>query len=144
MASSPLRRVVLDTTVLVSGAISANGHPARLLDAVRGGRLELLVCPTLIEELKSTLAKPRLQRWVDGPDEIDAFVAAIGQWATHYPDPVEVDPGACRDPNDAYLLALGVVTAADAIVSGDKDLTVLRRHKPPMFTPRQAVERLEP
>lgn len=138
-----LRRVVLDTTVLVSGAISAHGPSARLIDAVRGQRLDLVVCPILIAELAATIHKPRLRRWVPDLDQADAFVATVAQWATHYPDPTTINMAACRDPNDAYLLALGVTAGVDAIVSGDKDLTVLGRHRPPVLTPRQAIERLD-
>ena len=137
-----LQRVVLDTSVLVSGVINASGPSAHLVNALRSGRLELLVCPTLITELQATLLKPRLQRWLPDPAQSADYVTAVSRWSTHYPDPAVVDSTACRDPNDAYLLALGIATDADAIISGDKDLTILRRHRPPVLTPRQAVDRI--
>ena len=101
------------------------------------------MCPTLITELRTTLGKPRLPRWLPNQDEGAAFVAEVVVWATHHRDPTDVNPSACRDPNDAYVLTLGVATGVDAIVSGDKDLTVLRRHRPPIVTPRRAVELLD-
>ena len=97
----------------------------------------------LIRELRATMAKPRLQRWLSGPDEVAAYVADVSRWATHLPDPIDIDFTACRDPNDAFILAFGLQTEADAIVSGDKDLTVLVRHRPSVLTPRRALDRLD-
>ena len=110
---------------------------------MRAGQLEVLVCPTLIAGLDAALRKPRWQRWLPDADEVANYVTAVVRWSTNYSDPLDVNPSACRDPNDAYLLALGVASGADAIVSGDKDLTVLRGHRPPVLTPRRAVELLD-
>ena len=136
-----MRRVLLDTSVLVSGAIISLGPSARLVDAVRSGRLELVVCPTLIAELTRTLALPRLARRV-APELAGPYIALIDNLAVHYPDPTDIDPAACRDPNDAYLLALATTAAVDALVTGDKDLLVLTDHQPPVISPAAAVELL--
>lgn len=36
-------------------------------------------------------------------------------------------PSLCRDPKDDYLLELAVISSADFIVTGDKDLLELER-----------------
>lgn len=134
-------RVVLDTNVLVSGLINAHGPSARLVDSVRTGVLDLAVCPQLLEELGHTLAKPRMSRYVT-EDDVAEYLAAVSAWSTSYPDPVDVDEAVCRDPDDAYLVALYNDAHADLLVSGDKgfseaaDLAFV-------LTPREAVDRLD-
>lgn len=134
-------RVVLDTNVLVSGLINARGPSARLVDAVRTGLIDLAVCPHLLEELKRTLAKPRMSRYVTADDAAE-YVAAVTAWSTPYPDPVDVDAAACRDPDDAYLVALYTDAHAVFLVSGDKDFSGAA-DLAFVLTPRQAVRRLE-
>ncbi len=51
--------------------------------------------------------------------------------------PEERDPGTCRDPDDLMVLGLLSPGAAQAIVTGDKDLLVLKQFKgTPIMTPR--------
>ncbi|MFN2582732.1 MAG: putative toxin-antitoxin system toxin component, PIN family [Candidatus Dormibacteria bacterium] len=134
-------RVVLDSNVLVSGLIKAHGPSARLVDAVRTGLLDLAVCPHLLEELGRTLAKPRMSRYVTEDDAAE-YVAAVSTWSTPYPDPVDVNEPVCRDPADAYLVALYNDAHADFLVSGDKDFSGTEALAF-VLTPRQAVDQLE-
>ena len=54
------------------------------------------------------------------------------------PEPV------CRDPDDDQVLAVAIAAKADAIVTGDKDLLILRQHADiPIWSPRQLVELLD-
>jgi predicted nucleic acid-binding protein len=54
------------------------------------------------------------------------------------PDPVAVT----RDPNDDYLVALAIAAQADALVSGDRDLTDLQDPPVSVLTPRTFLDRL--
>lgn len=47
-----------------------------------------------------------------------------------------------RDPDDDYLIALARTARADALVSGDADLTDLDLTDLPVLTPRQFLEDL--
>lgn len=47
-----------------------------------------------------------------------------------------------RDPTDDYLLALARFAGAAYLVSGDKDLTVLKDVVPPVLTPAAFLETL--
>ena len=53
-------RVVLDTNILVSALISPSGHPAAIYDAWEDGKFTLLTCVEQLDELRSTLQKPRV------------------------------------------------------------------------------------
>lgn len=125
----------------MSGLISARGSSARLVDAVRTGALDLAVCPRLLDELARTLVKPRMSLYVTEDDAAE-YVAAVTAWSTQYPDPVHVHEAVCRDPDDAYLVALYHHAHADVLVSGDKDFRGAARLAF-VLTPRQAVNRLE-
>jgi len=52
-------RIVADTNVLVSG-LGWGGASAKILDAVRDGRLALVQSPALLAELRRVLAYPKL------------------------------------------------------------------------------------
>jgi putative PIN family toxin of toxin-antitoxin system len=112
-------RAVLDSGVLISGAISAKGTAAAILSAWYGGDLEIVVCPSLLAELRRALAYPKVRRLVP-ENEANALVMVIEQAAITLPDPLDV-PAVCRDPNDDYLFALAREAGA-VLVSGDNDI----------------------
>ena len=49
-----------------------------------------------------------------------------------------------RDRKDDYLVALARDERVDAIVSGDRDLLEAGLTAPPIWSPRELVERLRP
>jgi len=112
-------RAVLDPGVLISGAISARGTPAAILGAWYGGDLEIVVCPSLLVELRRAFAYPKVRRLVPETDA-DTLVTVIERAAITLPDPVDVQP-VCRDPKDDYLFALALEAGA-VLVSVDKDV----------------------
>lgn len=135
-----MARVVLDPAVLVSSLISPLGNPALLWQAVRDERIEIITSPRLLAELARVLARPKLRRYVT-VDEVEAFVAEVARYGTSLPDPADPPP-VSRDPNDDYLVALARSGAAEALVSGDHDLTDMSDADPPVLTPAVAVAQL--
>ena len=133
-------RVVADPNILISAALSPNGVPAQLIDAARAGTVGLIVCPELIRELSSVLARPKFRRWLSD-EQAERYVADIAALAEPQPDPPPPYPIATRDPNDDYLVALALASNADALVSGDQDLTSLPY--PTVLTPRVLLDQLE-
>jgi len=52
-------------------------------------------------------------------------------------DPLPFSPDICRDPDDVKILGLAVAANANYIVSGDKDLLVLKEFQGiPILNPR--------
>lgn len=136
----PLRRVVLDPNVLVSGVISAHGAPASLVDLIDAGVVVPVVCPILLDELRRVLKRPKFRRYVS-PDQATRFLPEFTRSAEHHDDPTAT-PSVSRDPEDDYLVALARTSRADALVSGDKDLTHLNLHDLVIHTPRQFLDEL--
>lgn len=133
-------RLVLDSGVYVSAAISGVGAPAQLLGAAIEGRIVLLVSTLLVSELRDVLSRPKLRRWLTLEDA-QTFVEGVELVAEAVPDPPpDACAGACRDPDDDYLVALAEVHAATLLVSGDKDLLEVDRPGLDVRTPRDALD----
>jgi uncharacterized protein len=110
-------RIVVDTNVWVSGIAFPDGAPGRVLQALRAGRFEAIASWDLAEEIVEVLRRPRIRAL--GIEEADVKDVLI-LLAPMLPD-VEVGL-TIRDPDDAAVVSAAVAGAADAIVSGDKDL----------------------
>ncbi|CAN5189854.1 hypothetical protein BH20ACT5_BH20ACT5_24820 [soil metagenome] len=103
--------------------------------------MELLMSPRLIGELVEVLDRPKFAQQ-SAAGRAGAYVAALVAGAVVVPDPAEASRP-CRESDDDYLLALAVASAADVIVSGDRDLLELADPPVPVSTPRAFLDRLE-
>lgn len=123
---SVLRRVVMDTSTLVSAALRIGSLPHQaLLKAMAS--CEVCASIATLDELERVLMRDKFDRYLEAETRL-AFVALIRQhshlFAVQQADELALQP-ACRDPDDNKLLALALVSEADAIVSSDNDLLVL-------------------
>ena len=118
-------RVVLDTNVLVS-ALLFGGRTGMLCDLWKSGRIIPLVTKETFAEFRKVLSYPKFkltQREIRSilNEEILPFV-----------EPVEITKrinGICRDPLDDMFLAVAAGGAAQFLVTGDKDLLVLKHYR---------------
>lgn len=133
-------RVVVDPGVFVSALIAPKGTPAQLLDLLLEQRFELVISPRLLGELTGVLLRDRFRRYVTAA-EVREFVADLAAVAIVLRDPSH--PAAVtRDPNDDYLIALAMAAQADALVSGDRDLTDMEDSPVLVLTPRKFLDHL--
>lgn len=131
-----MRRIVLDTNVLVSALLSPNGPPARLLAAVKDGDVTLITSEEQLQELHRVLYRLNAQVRPDEAESLVDGLRAVGVIATDLPD-VDDSP----DPDDNQILATAIAGGADVIVSGDKKhmLSVGRVGAVPIVTARDAL-----
>jgi putative PIN family toxin of toxin-antitoxin system len=114
-------RLVVDTNVLVSSLLSAGMMElARII--VRDHRLIYSTMQLL--ELKDVLDRPKFRtRFLPGQkEELFNSLARNGELIDLIS---EVD--ICRDPDDNHLLALCKDGKADLLITGDKDMLVLKK-----------------
>lgn len=128
-----MRRVVIDSNVLISARLSPRGAPGRLLAAWLDERFELIVSPALLAELAGVLERPKFRRWLTA-GEARAFVRTLRVSAMLIDDPPPQHHD-LRDPDDSHLLTLARQAKVDYLVSGDGDLTSLESAQPPVITP---------
>jgi putative PIN family toxin of toxin-antitoxin system len=112
-----VKRVVLDTSVLVSGFRSRYGASQRLLRLVVEQRLVLLATPALFLEYEDVLKRPE-QREVSGLSvaQVDLALAAISVAV----EPVEIHFSwrpQLADADDEMVLEAAVNGRADALVT---------------------------
>lgn len=136
-----MTRFVIDTNVFVSALIGRKGSATdQLVRAFVEDKLEVVASPALLDELERVLARPNVRRHVNEAQARE-YVERIRRHAVIAADPKSV-PAVTRDPGDDYLVALARRESVDAIISGDLDLREAGLDDPPVWTPREASDRL--
>ncbi len=137
-------RLVIDTNVFVSGLISAEGSPARLLRAVQERRALHLVSDPIVEEYLRVLNYPRIRKF---KKISDAFVADIAAYLVHQTERIELRSKIkmSLDPDDDVFLNTAVDGRATLLVGGDKtDLLAQGKIEGiPIVSAREAGEQIE-
>jgi putative PIN family toxin of toxin-antitoxin system len=132
-------RAVLDANVIISGLLSPDGAPARVLVAWREGAFELIVSSQLLAELTRALSYPRLRERVNTQDTKD-LLDWLARFAT-LADDLGQALVRSADAADDYLIALAAGSDA-LLVSGDKHLLALADELP-ILPPVRFLELVE-
>jgi len=114
-------KVVIDANVIIA-AVAARG----LCEAIMELCLEhhhIILCEGIIleveEKLRHKLKVP--------PNIIDDYIGLLRN-NSQILAPNKIEEGVCRDPKDLMVLGLATAGRADAIVTGDKDLLVIKEY----------------
>jgi putative PIN family toxin of toxin-antitoxin system len=110
-------RAVVDTNVWVSGIAFPDGAPGRVLQELRIGAFEAVASWRLAEEIVEVMRRPRMRALGIGESDVRDVLILL---APMLPD-VEIDL-TIRDPDDIPVVSAAISGAAEAIVTGDKDL----------------------
>jgi hypothetical protein len=134
-------RVILDTNILLSALLSPLGAPAQLLGAWERKAFTLVACEALIAELRAVAARPffRARLRASAAELLAAGLRDFSFFCHRLPcGPI------APDPKDSYLLALADASQAEFLVTGDKQLLSLKRHKATrIITPAAMIEILK-
>jgi len=124
-----MKRIVLDTNVLVSATIVKDSNPDKVLQLWRRGEVELITSPLLLEEFADVLTRPNIQKlqWMS-PEEAAELVYEFSHATQVAPGELTLT-GISRDPKDDMVISAAVEMNADYIVSGDDDLLTLKEYK---------------
>lgn len=114
-------RIVLDTNVLIS-ALIARGVCADLLEHCAMSHV-LVTSDFIMGELREHL----VGKFKYTTMEADEAVALLGSQMEHV-TPATLEGSVCRDADDDQILGTAIAGLARCIITGDKDLLVLRRY----------------
>jgi hypothetical protein len=121
--------VVLDTSVIISALLSAEGPPAQIIDLWKAGVFDVAISTPLLDELKRALDYPQVKKFQKmTPDEINTL---LGRWSTIsvYVEPEVALEVVEDDPDDNRVLECAVAAKVNYIISGDKHLLDLGEYR---------------
>ena len=118
-------RVVLDTNVLISSLLF-KGKLSRIVALWQEGKIVPIISKETFDELRAVLEYPKFSLTAT---EIKSLIEheilpffEVAKVSEH----VE---GACRDPGDDKFISCAISANADFIVTGDKDLSDLKKYQ---------------
>jgi uncharacterized protein len=129
-------RVVIDTNILVSGLMSANNPPGKIVDALIQGVLTPVFSQTTFAELQDVLQRPQLQRYFVRieitPADFLATLREIAEFVVTEPCDIPI-----RDPKDRPFIELvATPPQPDFLINGDKDFEQQRYAGVPVISAR--------
>jgi putative PIN family toxin of toxin-antitoxin system len=115
------QRVVVDTNVWLSAALSTSGAPAQVVRRVLAGGVPVFSDATFAE-LETRIWKPKFDRYLSmqARQEILHDIKALGHWV-EIPQAIAAQ-GFSRDKDDDKFIHTALAGAALWLVSGDQDL----------------------
>jgi uncharacterized protein len=139
-----MRRVVFDSTVLISAFLGPGGLSSELLELAAAGDFTLLLAESIIAETSNKLlTSSRLRSRYDyNAATVTRFCRALALLA----EIVENLPaliGVVRDPDDDMIIACALKGQANAVITRDKDLLSLGSYQSiAIITPEAFRQRL--
>jgi putative PIN family toxin of toxin-antitoxin system len=116
-------RTVIDTSSLVSYALTQGELMRQVVAHWRAGTIAVLSSPATRAELAGVLARPAIRQRASIP--LDELVSGLVGFTEHVAGNLELAEG-CRDPKDDKFLACAVQGNADYLISSDRDLLDMR------------------
>lgn len=127
-------RVILDTNVILA-AFAGRGLAHALFELCLE-KHEKIISEHILSEVQRNLQK-KMKMPKDKVLLIPEYLKEFCAFSNHE----RLDKDACRDIDDVKILGLSEVAKPDYIITGDKDLLVLKKfHSVPIITPREFWE----
>ena len=121
--------VILDTSVVLSHLLSrGNNNTVQIFESAKSKKIILAICKETLNELKIKLSSPEIKKLLQYKPHLNAIFIAWYQYnAKMYSlNPANVHFNV-RDPNDIIYLQLALISKANYLISGDKDLLILQK-----------------
>lgn len=111
-------RLVFDTNVLISAALSVRGMPARLVQFALAHH-QLVFSQATFDELQTRLYRPKFDPYVSL--ELRQRLLHDFSACAHWVEIAQPQPY-CRDPDDDKFIDTALQAGASLLISGDGDL----------------------
>lgn len=131
-------RILIDTNVLISAALSANGIPYQAYVRAVTYPNHGLICEQNVDEMKRIFNKKFPNRLA----ALDKFLSVALLTMELVPIPTDEDIAELqiRDVKDRPILRAAIKAGADVLLTGDKDFIESGLKKPTIMTPAEFVE----
>ena len=129
-------KVVLDTNVLVSGILSANGPPARIVEAALAGDIQPVFDFQILDEYEDVLHPPELRLPGAAVERLLGSLELVGLEVAAPPWPLDLP-----DPDDAAFLAVAAAAACPLVTGNLRHYPARARRGVAVLSPRELVER---
>lgn len=110
-------RIIVDTNLWISFLMGRKLHC--LLDLLGSPEFQLVASQELIDEINDVFHRPKFLKYYS-EEKLSYLWDFMREEALFYK--LSGIPSRCRDPKDDYLLELAIVSEADYLITGDKDL----------------------
>ena len=116
------KKIILDTNLWISFLISKNLN--KLDPLINAGEIKLLFSKESFEEFADVVERPKFKRFfpIKDIEQILNIFDQFGELIT-----VKSKVNICRDEKDNFLLNLSIDGKADYLITGDKDLLILKK-----------------
>lgn len=130
-------RILIDTNVLISAALSANGTPYQAYKKAAAYPNHGLICEQNVDELRRIFNKKFPSRLA----ALDKFLSAALLTLELVPVPVDefASETQIRDVNDRPILRAAIAAKADVLLTGDKDFLESGVKNPAIMTPTEFI-----
>jgi putative PIN family toxin of toxin-antitoxin system len=92
-------------------------------DLLQTEKIQLIFCEELFDELLEVISRPKLRK-IFTNDDRELIFGIINKYAVYIP--VVSVTTVCRDAKDNFLLSLAKDSKANYLLTGDKDLLILK------------------
>lgn len=138
-----MKRVVIDTNVIVSGLMKAESVPGKILKAWGKDKFILLLSPLIFEEISEVIKREGVVKYHKmKEEEIDDFLLNLYSATQETPGELVLD--VVEDPDDNIFLACAVEGDAHYVVTEDKLFLKLKEYKGiKVITPTQFLKKID-
>ena len=132
-------RVLIDTNVLISAALSPHGTPFQAYVKATSYPNHGLICEQNVDDMKRIFNKKFPNRLAS----LDKFLSIALMTLELVPIPTEEDDSEAqiRDVNDRPILRAAIKANADVLLTGDKDFLESGLLNPAIMTPSEFLSR---
>lgn len=130
---------VFDTNVVVSGVLSPDGPPGRILDAILDGFCRPVVTDRILAEYEEVLCRPRFRLDIA---KVYALLDALRARAEIAPFKPFMNASALPDPDDAIFLEAAVALGAPIVTGNAKHFPHKLTDDIPILSPAAFVAKL--
>ncbi|MDO8564165.1 MAG: putative toxin-antitoxin system toxin component, PIN family [Nanoarchaeota archaeon] len=120
-------KVVIDTNVIISAALSNDGNPSKVFEMFLSGKIENYTSEEINLEVKEVMERRKIRELLDFQDR--KFIFDNFEGNSNKVIPSEKYFEIKDDPKDNKFLDCAALAGVDYIISGDEHLLKLKKFK---------------